>query len=138
MFGGSPKWIAIGFLIVIGLILTLAPVVYVALERIQMVKVAAVGVLIVVAAIFAIGANAWADLPDIVTQARIPAEELGFAVLLGALAFAGAGGARTSARATGSGTRVSAWASTCRASRVRSPEPEAAPTRQVPKLWGAE
>ena len=42
IFGGQPKWIAIGILIVIGLILTLAPVVYVALERAQMLKVAAV------------------------------------------------------------------------------------------------
>ena len=42
LFGGEPRWIAIGMLIVIGLILTLAPVVYVALERAQMLKVAAV------------------------------------------------------------------------------------------------
>ena len=44
------------------------------------------------APIFAIGADAWADLPQVVTRPRIPADELGFAVLLGALAFAGAGG----------------------------------------------
>ena len=42
LVGGEPRWIAIGMLIVIGLILTLAPVVYVALERLQIVKVAAV------------------------------------------------------------------------------------------------
>ena len=92
MFGGTPRFIAIGMLIAIGLVLTLAPVVYVALERAQMLKVAAVLLLFVVAAIFAIGAEAWADLPQVVTGARIPAEELGFAVLLGALAFAGGGG----------------------------------------------
>jgi len=92
MVGGPPRFIAIGMLIVIGLILTLAPVVYVALERAQMLKVAAVLLLFVVAAIFAIGASAWADLPDVVTRASIPAEALGFAVLLGALAFAGGGG----------------------------------------------
>jgi Amino acid permease len=91
IFGGTPKWIAIGILIVIGLILTLAPVVYVALERAQMLKVAAVLTLFVVAAIFAIGAQTWADLPQVVTRPRIPTE-LGFALLLGALAFAGAGG----------------------------------------------
>src|ERR687889_271692 len=39
MTGGTPRFIAIGLLVVIGLILTLAPVVYVALERAQMVKV---------------------------------------------------------------------------------------------------
>ncbi|WP_182086047.1 Nramp family divalent metal transporter [Aureimonas sp. ME7] len=89
--GGEPRWIAIGMLLVIGLILTLAPVVYVLLERLQMVKVAAVGVLIVIAAFFVITAEDWAALPQIVTGASIPTE-LGFALLLGALAFAGAGG----------------------------------------------
>jgi hypothetical protein len=92
MFGGQPRWIAIGMLVVIGLILTLAPVIYVALERAQMVKVAAVVLLFVIGAIFAIGAPAWRDLPQIVTNPQIPAEQLGFATLLGALAFAGAGG----------------------------------------------
>ncbi len=92
LFGGEPRWIAIGMLIVIGLILTLAPVVYVALERAQMLKVAAVLTLFVVAAFFAIGAAAWRDLPQVVTQPRLPISELGFALLLGALAFAGAGG----------------------------------------------
>jgi hypothetical protein len=91
LFGGEPRWIAIGMLIVIGLILTLAPVVYVALERAQMLKVAAVLTLFIVGAIFAVGASAWADAPQIVTRPRIPTE-LGYALLLGALAFAGAGG----------------------------------------------
>ena len=92
LFGGEVKWIAISMLIAIGLILTLAPVVYVALERAQMLKVAAVITLFVVGAIFAVGAAAWSDVPQVVTRPRIPLEELGFALLLGALAFAGAGG----------------------------------------------
>jgi hypothetical protein len=92
VFGGKPTWIAIGMLLVIGLILTLAPVVYVALERAQMLKVAAVVLLFVIGGIVAVGASAWADVPQIVTRAGIPAEQLGFATLLGALAFAGAGG----------------------------------------------
>jgi len=92
LVGGNPKWIAIGMLLAIGLILTLAPVVYVMLERMQMLKIAAVGLLIVISAIFVITADAWAKLPEIVTNAAIPHQELGFAVLLGALAFAGAGG----------------------------------------------
>jgi uncharacterized protein YhhL (DUF1145 family) len=66
--------------------------VYVALERAQMLKVAAVLTLFVVGAIFAVGAAAWSDVPQIVTQPRIPVDELGWALLLGALAFAGAGG----------------------------------------------
>jgi hypothetical protein len=92
LFGGEPRWIAMVMLIAIGLILTLAPVVYVALERAQMLKVAAVLTLFVVAAVVAIGAATWSDTPRIVTQPRIPVDELGFALLLGALAFAGAGG----------------------------------------------
>ncbi|MBB3083940.1 Nramp family divalent metal transporter [Geodermatophilus sabuli] len=92
LVGGSVVPIAIGFLLLIGIILTMAPVVYQALEKIQMVKVAAVLLLIVVASVAVIGASTWADVPQIVTEAGVPAEELGFALLLGALAFAGAGG----------------------------------------------
>jgi hypothetical protein len=92
IFGGNRTMIAVGMLVAIGLVLTLAPVVYVALERAQMVKVAAVLALFVIGAIFAIGAAAWSDLPQVVTQPRVPINELGFALLLGALAFAGAGG----------------------------------------------
>src|SRR5919112_3144244 len=92
IFGGTPAYIAIGMLVAIGLILTLAPVVYVALERAQMLKVAAVILLFLVGAVVAVGADAWADVPQVVTRPRIPVEALGFATLLGALAFAGAGG----------------------------------------------
>jgi hypothetical protein len=92
LWGGDVKWIALGMLVAIGLILTLAPVVYVALERAEMLKVAAVVVLLAVGAFVAISAEAWGDVPKIVTDASIPAESLGFALLLGALAFAGAGG----------------------------------------------
>ncbi|GAA2719181.1 Nramp family divalent metal transporter [Cellulomonas aerilata] len=92
IFGGTPRYIAIGMLLAIGLILTLAPVVYVALERAQMLKVAAVLLLFGVGAVVAVGADAWADAPQIVTRPGIPVEALGFATLLGALAFAGAGG----------------------------------------------
>ncbi len=92
LFGGEPRMIAVGMLVVIGLILTLAPVVYVALERAQKLKVAAVLTLFLVAAVVAIGASAWGDVHQVVTQPRLPAAELGFALLLGALAFAGGGG----------------------------------------------
>jgi hypothetical protein len=57
-----------------------------------MVKVAAVLLLIVVASVAAIGASTWQDTPQIITEAGLPAEQLGFALLMGALAFAGAGG----------------------------------------------
>jgi len=90
--GGSVKWITIGLLLIIGLVLTLAPVVYVWLERTEMLKVAAVLVLLAVGAVVAITADAWADVPKIVTDASVPVEPLGLALLMGALAFAGAGG----------------------------------------------
>ncbi|WP_432535243.1 Nramp family divalent metal transporter [Kineococcus arenarius] len=98
LVGGSVVPIAIGILLLIGVVLTMAPVVYQALEKIEMVKVAAIVLLIVVAGAAAIGATAWADTPDIITEASIPHEELGFALLMGALAFAGAGGGQNLAQ----------------------------------------
>ncbi|MFC6021451.1 Nramp family divalent metal transporter [Plantactinospora solaniradicis] len=91
LFGGDATWIAVGMLLVIGATLTLAPVVYTALERIEFVKVGLVLVFIVVAVIFAISASAWGDLPRTVTAPEFPTE-LGFALILSALVFAGAGG----------------------------------------------
>jgi hypothetical protein len=92
LWGGDVTWISVGMLVAIGLILTLAPVVYVALEKAEMLKVAAVLVLLAVGAVVAITADAWADVPKIVTDASVPIDPLGLAFLLGALAFAGAGG----------------------------------------------
>ncbi len=92
IFGGNARYIAIIGLIVIGAALTLAPVVYVALERLLFVKVAAVVVLMGLAVWLAIDAESWRALPSgFSTGARLPSE-LGFALLLGAAAFAGAGG----------------------------------------------
>jgi hypothetical protein len=91
LFGGDPSWIAAGLLVLIGVSLTLAPVVYVALERVEFVKVGLVILFIAVALVFAITADAWSELPKTVTAPRFP-EELGFALMLSALVFAGAGG----------------------------------------------
>jgi len=92
MFGGNAQYIAVAFLLVIGAALTLAPVVYVALERLLFVKVAAVVVLMGLAVWLAIDGDSWRALPAaFTTDARIPTE-LGFALLMGAAAFAGAGG----------------------------------------------
>ncbi len=92
LIGGSVVPIAIGMLLIIGATLTLSPIVYQALEKIEWFKVAAVVLLIVVASVFAIGPRDWASAPQIVTNPGIPVQELGFALLMGALAFAGAGG----------------------------------------------
>lgn len=91
LFGGNASWIAAGMLVLIGITLTLAPVVYTALERVEFVKVGLVLLFIVVALVFAISAKAWGELPKTVTAPRFP-DELGFALMMSALAFAGAGG----------------------------------------------
>jgi hypothetical protein len=92
VFGGDARVIAIVALVVIGAGLTLAPVVYVALERLVFVKVAAVLVLVVLALVFVIGADTWSALAAGVARAgRLPSR-LDVSLLLGAVAFAGAGG----------------------------------------------
>ncbi|HEX2772182.1 MAG TPA: Nramp family divalent metal transporter, partial [Micromonosporaceae bacterium] len=91
LFGGEPTWIAIGMLLLIGVTLTLAPVIYTALERVEFVKVGLVLLFIVVAVAFAISADAWGELGQGVVAPEFPAE-LGFALVLSALVFAGAGG----------------------------------------------
>src|SRR5688500_560848 len=63
LVGGDPSTIAIGLLIVIGMALTLAPVVYVALERLIFLKVALVLALIVLAVVFAVTGDTWRELP---------------------------------------------------------------------------
>jgi hypothetical protein len=95
-FGNIPV-IATIVLIATALALTLSPVVYQALEKIQMVLVGIIMVFLVVGVFAATKASAWAS---VVTQApgSVPGvpgaiAALGAATFLGAIAFAGAGGA---------------------------------------------
>jgi len=92
LFGGNSTYIALGILIVIGIALTLAPVVYVALERLIFLKVAMVLTLVVLAMFLAVNAGTWRALPQVVTSIGTVPSQLGFALLLGAVAFAGSGG----------------------------------------------
>ncbi|WP_432564652.1 Nramp family divalent metal transporter [Kineococcus sp. SYSU DK003] len=129
LVGGDATWIAVGMLVAIGVALTLAPVVYTVLERVETVKVVAVLVLVVVGATFAIGADAWRDVPDVVTEASVPADQLGFALLMGALAFAGAGGGQNLCQSNW--IRDKRFGMGAYVPRIVSPitgEPEAAPT----------
>ena len=98
LFGfGSAPVIASIVLVATALALTLSPIVYQALEKIQMVLIAIVIVFIIVGVFVATEIGAWAS---VVTQApgSVPGvpgaiATLGAATFLGAIAFAGAGGA---------------------------------------------
>jgi len=94
LIGGSVPWIASGMLLAIGAILTLSPVVYRALEQMQLLKVLLVGLLVIVAGLFAIPSDIWVATPRGLADVQLPSGQLGWALLLGALAYAGAGGAQ--------------------------------------------
>ena len=91
--GGNVVLFSIIGLIIIGLTLTLSPVVYQTVEKLEFFKVGAVIVFVVVAVLFVIGLQPWADLPGATVEGfgRLP-EGIGVAVLLSALVFAGGGG----------------------------------------------
>jgi hypothetical protein len=90
--GGAPWMIAVAMLVIMGASLTLAPVVYVALERLLLVKMVAVAVLAVLAVTLAIEPQSWAALPAGVMGLGGFPSQLGFALLFGAMVFAGGGG----------------------------------------------
>jgi hypothetical protein len=92
LVGGEPRLLGVILLLVAGAGLTLAPIVYVALERLLMAKVVAVGLLAVLATIFAIEAESWRALPAGLAGVGGFPGELGFALLFGAMVFAGGGG----------------------------------------------
>jgi hypothetical protein len=85
-------------LLVIGAALTLAPVVYVALERLIFLKVAVIGLFAIVATFAVIKGSAWQSLPDAATNFGSVPTDLGLALVLGAIAFAGAGGGQNLAQ----------------------------------------
>lgn len=127
--GGDPAWIAIGILLAIGLILTFAPVVYVMLERLIFVKILAVALLVVLALIFAIRAKTYGALGDAVTHPQFPVEQLGFALMMGAIAYAGAGGGQNLVQSNW--IRDKGFGQGLHVPRLTSPitgEPEADPT----------
>ncbi|GLW11823.1 iron transporter [Microtetraspora sp. NBRC 13810] len=90
---GDPVPFAIGELVLIGVILTMAPFVYRWVERIEFVKVGAVLVLISGGLVIALTSDNRGGLDRAFTEPGIPLE-LGAALILGALAFAGGGGAQ--------------------------------------------
>jgi hypothetical protein len=91
--GGDPNVIAIVGLLVIGALLTASPVVYQTVERLEFLKVAAVLAFIVIAVFAAIKATAFEDTSHVVSSFGTFPGEIQLAILVGALAAAGAGGA---------------------------------------------
>jgi hypothetical protein len=92
LFGGSAPVIGVISLLIIGAALTLAPVIYLALERLIFVKVAAVLVLVLLSVFFAIEPRSWEALPGgFLSVGTIPSG-LTIALIFGAIAFAGSGG----------------------------------------------
>ena len=126
--GGSVKLLAILGLLAIAAALTLAPVVYTIVERIEFFKVGIILFFIVVAIFAAITAEAWGALPDAVTGfGRLP-EGLAVALVLPALAFAGAGGGQNLVQSNW--MRDKRYGMGIHIPRLASPvtgEPEAAP-----------
>jgi Mn2+/Fe2+ NRAMP family transporter len=89
-------YVTIGALVLIGLVLTVSPVVYQTVEKIQFFMVGLIVLFLIYALLFLLGGDGYAalgqgladvdELPGAVSQ-------VGTATLLGAIAFAGAGGA---------------------------------------------
>ncbi len=92
LIGGEVAPIAIGMLVILGAALTFAPVIYVALERLSFVKIAAVILFVIMAIAFVISREAWVQLPRGLAQVGQIPPQFGFALVMGAFAFAGAGG----------------------------------------------
>jgi hypothetical protein len=89
-------YITIGVLVLIGAVLTASPVVYQTVEKIQFFMVALIVLFVLYAMFFLIGGDGYAGLAQgFGAVGEIPAgiDKIGAATLLGAIAFAGAGGA---------------------------------------------
>jgi hypothetical protein len=91
--GGDPNAIAIAGLVVIGIALTASPVVYQTVERLEFLKVGALLVFLAIALVAAVTATAYKDTSHVATSFGSFPGSIELAILVGALAAAGAGGA---------------------------------------------
>ena len=93
LVGGQPTAVAVAMLLAAALVLTLAPVIYTALEGLIAVKVAAIGALAALSLWLVIEPASWPALAGeaVAGAGRLP-PGLSLPVALGAIAFAGAGG----------------------------------------------
>lgn len=88
-------YLTIGVLIIIGAVLTISPIVYRTVEKIQFFMVAMIVLFLIYAILFLLGAPGFEALgKGFVEVDKIPdgISDIGAAALLGAIAFAGAGG----------------------------------------------
>ncbi|MDP9444417.1 MAG: Nramp family divalent metal transporter [Actinomycetota bacterium] len=93
---GAIPYLTIGVLVLIGLVLTVSPVVYQTVEKIQFLLVGLIVLFLVYTAVALLGGEGYAALGRGFLQVgEIPESvaSIGAATLLGAIAFAGAGGA---------------------------------------------
>jgi uncharacterized integral membrane protein len=91
--GGNPTTIAVASLLAIGMALTASPVVYQTMEKTEFLKVGAVIVFLVVALFAVISSTAYSDTSKIVTSFGTFPSEISIAILVGAFAASGGGGA---------------------------------------------
>jgi hypothetical protein len=91
------RYIAVGLLVTIGLIVTLSPVIYQSIEKIEMVLVSVILIFLLFAIFIATDFSVWTGVitkaPQGVADFPETLSTVGAATLLGAIAFAGAGGA---------------------------------------------
>ena len=88
-------YVTIGVLVLIGIVLTVSPVVYRTVEKIQFFMVGLIVLFVIYAAVFLLGGEGYAALGrGFVEVQELPQgmSQIPIAVLLGAVAFAGAGG----------------------------------------------
>ena len=88
----SVPWITVAALVAIGISLTASPVVYRMVEKAQMVMVALIVAFLVLAVFLGVEGGAYTDLVKGFSNVGQFPSEIPIATLLGALAFAGAGG----------------------------------------------
>jgi hypothetical protein len=91
--GGDAVVIAVAALLAIGITLTSSPVVYQTVERLEFLKVGTLVVFLLIALFAAISVTAYGDTTETFTSFGTFPSEVELAILVGALAAAGAGGA---------------------------------------------
>ncbi|CAM5661107.1 Manganese transporter OS=Streptomyces antimycoticus OX=68175 GN=SANT12839_060290 PE=4 SV=1 [Streptomyces antimycoticus] len=91
--GGDVTWITVGSLVGFGVVLTVSPVVYRTIEKVEVVKVALTLFFLAVVAVAVIGWHTWSTAGEktVTSTGRIP-DGITFTMILSAIGAAGAGG----------------------------------------------